>query len=148
MPVKVVTEVLSPDHLQLTEVRPTVDLSFGRNRFTLTLDTGAGTTNLDPGVVKTLRLASAGAPGAAYAGLDCLVVVNHYTMGPAMLGKVQLPEQTVGSNVIPPGTVGVIGSGTLINYNPVLVDYTEGELFLGQGKQAQSAASQRPISSG
>ena len=149
MPVKVVTEVLSPDHLQLTEVRPTVDLLlFGRNRFTLTLDTGAGTTNLDPGVVKTLRLASAGAPGAAYAGLDCLVVVNHYTMGPAMLGKVQLPEQTVGSNVIPPGTVGVIGSGTLINYNPVLVDYTEGELFLGQGKQAQSAASQRPISSG
>jgi hypothetical protein len=95
-----------------------------------------------------LRLAPAGRPGAAYAGLDCPVVVNHYTMGPAMLGKVQLPAQTVGSNFIPPGTVGVIGSGTLINYNPVLVDYTDGELFLGQGKQAQSAASERPVSSG
>ena len=93
-------------------------------------------------------MAPAGRPGAAYAGLDCPVVVNHYTMGPAMLGKVQLPEQTVGSNFIPPGTVGVIGSGTLINYNPVLVDYTDGELFLGQGKQAQSAPSERPISSG
>jgi hypothetical protein len=138
MPVKVVTEVLSPDHLQLTEVRPTVDLSFGPNQFTLTLDTGAGSTNLDPSVVKRLRLTPAGAPGAAYAGLDCPVVVNHYTMGPAMLGKVQLPEQTVRSNFIPPGTVGVIGSGTLINYNPVLVDYTDGELFLGQGKHAQS----------
>ncbi len=148
MPVKVVSETLSPHHLRLLEVRPTVDLSFGTNRFRLTLDTGAGTTNLGPSVVKMLRLAPAGRPGAAYAGLDCPVVVNHYTMGPAMLGKVQLPEQTVGSNFLPPGTVGVLGSGTLINYNPVLVDYTDGELFLGQGKQAQSAASEPSISSG
>jgi hypothetical protein len=36
----------------------------------------------------------------------------------------------------------------LINYNPVLVDYTDGELFLGQGKQAQSAGSERSIPSG
>ncbi len=147
MPVKVVSEPLRPHQLQLTEVRPTVDLSFGPTQFTLTLDTGAGTTNLGPSVVKVLRLAPVGRPGAAYAGLDCPVVVNHYTMGPAMLGKVQLPEQTVGSNFIPPGTVGVIGSGTLINYSPMLVDYTDGELFLGQGKQAQSAASEHPISS-
>ena len=148
MPVKVVSEALSPDQVQLTQVRPTVDLSFGPNRFTLTLDTGAGTTNLGPSVVKTLRLAPAGAPGAAYAGLDCPVVVNHYTMGPARLGKAQLPDQTVGSNFIPPGTVGVIGAGTLINYTPVLVDYTDGELFLGQANQAQSAPSARPITNG
>ena len=148
MPVKVVSETLSPHHLRLTEVRPTVDLSIGANRFTLTLDTAAGATNLGPSVVKKLGLAPAGAPGAAYAGLDCRVVVNHYTMGPAMLGKVQVPEQTVGSNFIPSGTVGVIGSGTLINYSPVLVDYTDGELFLGQGMQAQSAAPERAISSG
>jgi len=131
MPVKVVSETLSPHHLRLIEVRATVDLSFGTNRLKLTLDTGAGTTNLAPSMVEKLRLAPAGAPGAAYAGLACPVVVNHYTMGPAMLGKVQLPEQTVGSNFIPSGTVGVIGSGTLINYSPVLVDYTDGELFLG-----------------
>ena len=148
MPIKVVSEILRPYHLRLIEVRPTVDLSFGPNQFTLTLDTGAGTTNLGPSVVKKLRLTRAGAPGAAYAGLDCPVVVNHYTMGPAMLGKVQLPEQTVGSNFTPSGTVGGIGSGTLINYNPVLVDYTDGELFLGQGKQAQSAEPAHPISSG
>jgi len=147
MPVKVVSKTLSPHHLLLIEVKPTVDLSFGANRFTLTLDTGAGTTNLGPSVVKKLRLPPAGPPGAAYAGLDCPVVVNHYTMGPAVLGKVRLPQQTVGSNFIPPGTVGVLGSGTLINYNPVLVDYTDGELFLGQGTQAQSAPSERPISS-
>ncbi len=98
MPVKVVSETLSPHHLRLIEVRPTVELSFGSNRFKLTLDTGAGSTNLGPSVVKKLRLAPAGRPGAAYAGLDCPIVVNHYTMGPAMLGKVQLPEQTVGSN--------------------------------------------------
>jgi len=148
MPVKVVSQTLSPHHLRLIEVRPTVDLSFGTNRFLLTLDTGAGTTNLGPSVVKKLRLAPAGPPGAAYAGLDCPVVVNHYTMGPAMLGEVQIPEQTVGSNFVPPGTVGGIGSGTLINYNPVLIDYTDGELFLGQGGQVQSSASERPISSG
>jgi hypothetical protein len=135
MPVNVVRETLSPHHLRLLEVRPTVDLSFGTNQFRLTLDTGAGTTNLGPSVVNKLQLAPAGRPGAAYAGLDCPVVVNHYTMGPAMLGAVRLPEQTVGSNFTPPGTVGGIGSGTLINYNPVLVDYTDGELFLGQGNQ-------------
>jgi hypothetical protein len=44
---------------------------------------------------------------------------------------VQLPPQTVGSNFVPPGTAGVLGSGALVNYNPVLVDYTDGELFLG-----------------
>ena len=71
MPVNVVSELLSPDHLQLTKVRPTVDLSFGSNQLTLTLDTGAGSTNLGPSVVKQLRLASAGPPGVAYAGLDC-----------------------------------------------------------------------------
>ena len=148
MPVKVVSKTLSPDHLRLIEVRPTVALSFGANRLKLTLDTGAGTTNLGPSVVKKLRLAPAGEPGAAYAGLDCPVVVNHYAMGPAMLGKVRLPPQTVGSNVPPPGTVGVVGSGTLINYSPVLIDYTDGELFLGQAKHPQPAGSERTISSG
>ncbi|HTW09204.1 MAG TPA: retropepsin-like aspartic protease [Acidimicrobiales bacterium] len=136
MPVKVVSKTLSPYHLRLTEVRPTVELSFGTDRFTMTLDTGAGATNLAPSVVKRLQLAPAGPPGAAYAGLDCPVVVNHFMMGPAMLGRVQLPPQTVGSNFIPAGTVGVIGSGTLVNYSPVLVDYADGELFLGQGEQA------------
>ena len=147
MSVNVVSERLSPDRLQLTEVRPTVDMSSGPDRITLTLDTGAGNTNLDPSVVKKLQLASAGPHGAAYAGLDCPVVVNHYRMGPAMLGTVQLPAQTVGSNLLPPGTVGVLGSATLRNYNPVLVDYTDGELFLGPGS-AQAARRELPISGG
>jgi hypothetical protein len=146
MPVKVVSEPLYPSRLQLTEVRPTVDLSFGPNRFTLTLDTGAGTTVLEPAVVEKLGLRRAGPRGTAYAGLDCPVVVNRYIMGPAMLGSVRLAGQPVGSNLIPPGTVGVLGSGTLIDYSPVLVDYTDGELFLGQGTQPQSAASGHPIS--
>ena len=147
MPVKVVSKRLSPDHLQLREVRPTVDLSVGPDRFTLTLDTGAGATNLAPSVVNELGLVPAGANGAAYAGLDCPVVVKHYLMGPAVLGKVQLPPQTVGSNFIPAGTVGVLGSGTLVNYSPVVVDYTDGELFLGQGMQAQPASQTVPSSS-
>jgi hypothetical protein len=148
MPVKVVSEALSPHHLRLTEVKPTVDLSVGPHRFMMTLDTGAGATNLAPSVVKELRLAPAGPPGEAYAGLDCAVFVDHYAMGPAMLGKVQLPAQTVGSNFTPSGTVGVVGSGTLINYNPVVVDYTDGELFLGRGMQAQPASQTVPSSSG
>ena len=60
MPVKVVSETLSPHHLRLTEVRPTVDLSIGANRFTLTLDTAAGATNLGPSVVKKLRIGAGG----------------------------------------------------------------------------------------
>jgi hypothetical protein len=148
MPVTVVSEPLRPSQLRLTGVRPTVDLTVGPNRFPLTLDTGAGSTNLGPSVVKMLRLTPAGAPGAGYAGLDCPVVVNHYTLGPAMLGKVQLLEQTVGSNFIPPGTAGVLGSGTLINYTPVVVDYADGELLLGQVNEVHSTAPGQPVSSG
>jgi len=149
MPVNVAHQPLSPDHLQLIEVRPTVDLSLGPNQFTLTVDTGAGTAvGLGPSVVAKLGLAPVGAPGAAYAGLDCRIEVNRYPLGPAMLGNVQLPVQTFISNVFPSGTVGVIGSGALIHYSPVVVDYTDGELFLGQGNQAQSAAPEPAISSG
>ena len=148
MPVRVVSERLRPYPLRLTAVRPTVDLAVGPNRFLLTLDTGAGTTVLGPSVVEKLRLTPEGAPGAAYAGLACPVVVHRYAIGPSMLGNVQLPAQTVGSNFIPPGTVGVLGSGTLINYNPVVVDYTDGELFLGPGRGPQPAASGGPVSGG
>lgn len=148
MPVTVVTRTLRPHQLQLTEVRPTVELSFGPNQFELTVDTGAGSTNLGPGVVKKLRLAPAGPPGAAYAGLDCPVVVDHYMMGPTTLGKVQLPAQTIGSNFTPTGTDGGVGSGTLVNYNPVLLDYTDGELFLGPDEPAASAGPQRPMPGG
>jgi len=69
-------------------------------------------------------------------------------MGPAMLGTVRLPAQTVGSNSTPPGTVGVLGSGTLINYSPVVVDYTDGELFFGDGNQARAASQTVPSSKG
>jgi hypothetical protein len=65
-----------------------------------------------------------------------------------MLGNVQIPAQKIGSNFIPRGTVGVLGSGTLMDYNPVLVDYTDGELFVGQGAQAQPASQTVPSSSG
>jgi hypothetical protein len=147
MPVEVIGKAL-PHELRLTEVRPTVDLSFGPERFTLTLDTGAATTVLGPSVVKELRLVSQGVPLTTYAGLACPVVVNRYTLGPATLGKVQLSEQPIGSSFIPPGTVGVLGSGTLIRYNPVLVDYTDGELFLGPGATPQSASPEPPVPSG
>ena len=149
MPVKVTRQPLAPDHRQLIEVRPTVELSLGSNQLTLTLDTGAGTAiGLGPSEVTKLGLAPVGAPGVAYAGLDCPVRVNHYELGPAMLGHVQLSAQTVTSNVFPFGTVGVIGSGTLIHHNPVVADYTDGELFLGQNDQAQTAAPRPAISSG
>ena len=140
MPVKVVSKVLSPDHLRLVEVRPTVELSIGPSRLTMTLDTGAGNTTLAPSVVKQLGLAPIGLPGTAYAGLDCPIAVNHFTVGPAMLGNVQLPQQIVGSSFIPPGTVGVLGAGVLVHLSPVLVDYTDGELFLGHGEQPQPSA--------
>jgi hypothetical protein len=43
--------------------------------------------------------------------------------------------------------VGVIGSGTLINDNPVLVGYSDGELFFGQGAPAQAVTPAGPVSS-
>ena len=108
MPVKVVSQTLSPHHLRLIEVRPTVDLSFGRDRFSA--DARHGRRYHKPWAERRQKARAAAGrlhPGAAYAGLDCPIVVNHYTMTPAMLGEVELPEQTVGSNFVPPGTVGV-----------------------------------------
>lgn len=138
MPVTVTRQSLSPDHLQLVEVKPTVDLSLGSDQLIVTLDTGTGATvGLDPSEVTKLGLVPVGASGTAYAGLDCPVQVSHYTLGPAMLGNVELPAQRVISNALPAnGTVGVLGSGTLIHHSPVVVDYTAGELFLGQNNQA------------
>ncbi len=110
----------------------------GEGPFPFLVDTGVSTTLVDSSLAARLDLALVDGPRT----------VSSFTCKRQMLGKVQLPEQTVGSNFTPPGTVGGIGSGTLMNYNPVLVDFTDGELFLGQGKQAQSAGPERAISSG
>ena len=112
------------------------------------LDTGARVReDLGPGVVKKLRLPRAGAPGASYAGLDCPVVVNPYTMSTRCSGKCSsLSNQR--QQLRPPGIVRGDRLRTLIHYSPVLVDYTDGELFLGQGKQAPSPAPEDAISSG
>lgn len=150
MPVTVIRQLLSPDHLKLIEVRPIVELSVGSNELTLTLDTGAGTAiGLGPSEVNKLRLSPVGNPGVAYAGLDCPVRVSHYALGLARLGNVPLPPQMVSSNVLPSnGTVGVIGSGTLIHHSPVVLDYADGELFLGQNNPAQSSEPQPAAASG
>jgi hypothetical protein len=147
MPVTVVYQPLSPEHLHLLEVRPTVQLSIGSNLFTLTVDTGSGSAiGLGSSAVATLGLTPVGRPGATFAGLNCPIKVNHYALGPATLGTIPLPAQTVISNVFPSGTVGVIGSGTLIRYSPVVVDYTDGELLVGRGSQFPSAAPE-PVTS-
>lgn len=148
MPVKVVSTVLHPDRIRLTEVRPTVDLAVGSHRFEMTLDTGAGVTAVGPSVVRTLRLRPNGASATAVAGLDCPVVVRRYTIGPSALGTLSLAKQTVASNFIAPHLAGVIGSATLRNYSPVLVDYADGELLLGNIKPAQSDTRQQPGSGG
>lgn len=63
--------------------------------------------------VRILRL-KAGPRGAAYAGLDCPVAVDHYAVGPETLDNVKFPPETVGSNFIPAGTEGrMLGSGAL-----------------------------------
>lgn len=45
----------------------------------------------------------------------------------------RIQSQLVGTNQVPAVVDGLFGSGTLATYNPVVVDYADGELFLRTG---------------
>jgi hypothetical protein len=69
-------------------------------------------------------------------------------MGPAMLGNVHFPEHADRQQLHPPGTVGVVGSGSLINDISVLVDYSDGELFLGHASRLSRPGQHMPSRAG
>ena len=108
------------------------------------VDTGALNTIISPPVAEQDHLAKVGEPTDGYAGLACPVRFTHYRVSAwrvvykgrsLALEQFALAPQTVFSTglsgVLPPGANGLLGAATLLRYNPVVVDYRDGYLFLG-----------------
>jgi predicted aspartyl protease len=104
------------------------------------VDTGAGTTIISPALAMQAGLAESGRGSRGYAGLDCPVSVSHYRVGAWDLDAITasghsarfgLAPQTVSSNILLPDVTGLLGSGTLLRYSPVVVDYRDADLLLG-----------------
>lgn len=96
------------------------------------VDTGAGVSVVAPTLAKQASLVASGPPEPGYAGLACPVTVHPYTIGSWSLDGTSLLPQVVGSNNLPAGQVGLLGAGTLERYNPIVVDYRDGDLLLSR----------------
>jgi hypothetical protein len=83
-----------------------------------------------------------------YAGLACAVSSSTYSVRRWDLNafahghftQFALAPQAVYSNPVLPGPMGLLGTGTLLQYSPVVIDYIDGELLLGPlNREAASA---------
>lgn len=138
MNVRVISSPVPGQPQQLIVVRPTVELSLGSGRYKFAVDTGASVTIVAPNVVRAQRFPPVGETRTTYAGLACRIAVSSYEMPSARLGQLEIRPQRVGSNRVPSGLDGLFGSATLAAYNPVVVDYADGELLLGHGDPGAS----------
>jgi predicted aspartyl protease len=116
----------------LTVVRPLVSVSIKGKSYVFTLDTGASRTVVSSQVASAAKLAPLGKSGITYAGLSCRVGVSAYVLPAWQLSGVTLQPETVFSNLLPSGSDGLLGSGTLQRYSPVVIDFADGELLLTQ----------------
>jgi len=117
---------------QVSAVLATVDVSIGSRSATFAVDTGAAGTVLSPSLAKRAALAKLPGVGAASAGLSCRVTVHFFQVTAWSVDGFALAAQTVDSNVLPATIDGLLGTGTLQHYSPVVVDYVDGELLLGR----------------
>ena len=113
-------------------VRPRVTVSIsGILLPPFAVDTGAAVTTVTSTVAEGTHLTKLPSSYVTYAGLSCRVTVDTYRVDSWAVGAVSLSSQTIGSTELDdPAEGGLLGSGTLQNYSPVVVDYQDGELLL------------------
>jgi hypothetical protein len=121
-----------PDRPAVSEVVVTTPVRLGQHQQVFVLDTGAARTNVAPSVAASAHLVASLGIDRIYAGLACPVLGKNFVVASWQVGGVALAPQTVGSSVVPSGVQGLLGSGTLQRYSPVVVDYKDGELLLGR----------------
>lgn len=112
----------------LNLVRPSVPVTINGTTTDFTLDTGAATTVVAPSLTRSLTDLKIRESGEA--GLSCAVTNSYYRVSAWRVGPVPLAPATVASTDIEP-MQGLLGSGTLERYSPVVVDYRGGYMRLG-----------------
>lgn len=120
-------QVQSESH-GLNLVRPSVPVTINGTPADFTLDTGAATTVVSPSLTRSLTGLKVRESGEE--GLSCPVTNTYYRVSAWRVGPVPLAPSTVASTDIGP-IPGLLGSGTLEHYSPVVVDYRDGYLRLG-----------------
>ena len=116
--------------VDLSLARPTVPASVAGRPYLFLVDTGAALTVVSPSLARTSRLPGRAGATSTYAGLACRITVHFYDMIPWHIASVALGSQVVGSNQLPAGIDGLLGSGTLEEHSPVVVDFSDGRLLL------------------
>jgi predicted aspartyl protease len=115
----------------LSAVIPEVEVSVAGQRYPFVVDTGAARTVLSPEVVRNARLGPPTGEGLFTAGLGCSITGSNYNVTAWSLGGLRLGPASIASNQLPPGVGGLLGSGTLEQYSPVVFDFTDGAILLG-----------------
>ena len=118
--------------LKLSAVRPDVQVSVGGQHREFVLDTGASLTVLSPMLTRSARLGPPIRTALFNAGLSCPVSASIYQLTSWSLGTLRLHPASVVSNQLPPGVDGLLGSGTLELYSPVVLDFLDGAILLSR----------------
>ena len=82
-------------------------------------------------MVRNARLGPPTGEGVFTAGPGCTVIGSDYKVASWSLGDIRLRAASIASNQLPPGVGGLLGSGTLEQYSPVVFDFTDGVILLG-----------------
>lgn len=94
------------------------------------VDTGASRSVIANRVAAGL-LPQTGTRSHSYAGLDCPIVNPNYRVRDWSLGNWPLPGQVLFGNDLGFSDDGLLGSGTLEQFEPVIIDYADAVLLLG-----------------
>jgi Aspartyl protease len=123
-----------------TFVSMQVSVVVGRHSGSFAVDTGAAQTAFSPPLARQAGR-RVGPTQTFYGGLDCRIRVQPYAIFSWRIGEVELSPQVVAAAPVPKEWDGLLGSGTLQRYSPVVVDFKDGALLLGPGHGPQPVTS-------
>jgi hypothetical protein len=102
----------------------------GRQRHFL-IDTGGIASSVNSSAIASAGLVPTHIHVPASEGLACSVILPIFTIRSWRLDDVPLSEQAVAVQPPPPTWDGTLGSGTLQQFSPIVIDFREGVLLFG-----------------
>jgi Aspartyl protease len=127
-------------------VRPSVPISLDGKPDRFVLDTGAEFSAVSPRVASSdLPADQVGKSFTIILGLGCHEKAKNYRVDQLAVGSASAGAATLASMTLPPDVDGLFGSGTLQDFSPVVLDFTDGTLLLGPRRVSPlRAAPSRP----